>query len=201
MLKLLTNRIPSTAYGYIRHIDHITYVTSLSSEREFIARWTSLGFHEHVRLRTALFPATHIALVSGINPEYPWATMTGLSVSEDPNSPINQFVSRYGEGIQHTAYNIDPSVDMEELYRQMKQLGWNFMTPVLSYEDEVGALLKQMFVAPSVPYGAFIEFVQRLIGPNGKAFDSFDTTNIDDLYQHYADYSEWLDQTSKSENR
>jgi 4-hydroxyphenylpyruvate dioxygenase-like putative hemolysin len=197
MLTLSTNPIPTAFCESVRHIDHITYVTLLSSEREFIARWTALGFHEHVRLRTALFPATHIALVSGINTEYPWATMTGLSVSEDPNSPINQFVSRYGEGIQHTAYNIDPIVDMEELYQQMKQLGWNFMTPVLAYKDEAGALLKQMFVAPSVPYGTFIEFAQRLIGPNGKAFDSFDTTNIDDLYQHYADYSKWLGDTSR----
>jgi hypothetical protein len=86
---------------------------------------------------------------------------------------------------------------MEELYQQMKQLGWNFMTPVLAYKDETGSLLKQMFVAPSVPYGTFIEFAQRLIGPNGKAFDSFDTTNIDDLYQHYGDYSKWLGDTSR----
>lgn len=119
--------------------------------------------------------------------------MTGLSVSEDANSPINEFVRRYGEGIQRTGYNIDSDVDMEELHQQMKKCGWNFMTPVLSYEDEAGARLKQMFAAPSVPYGPFIEFVQRLIGPNGQAFDSFDATHIDDLYQHYADYSCWLD--------
>jgi 4-hydroxyphenylpyruvate dioxygenase-like putative hemolysin len=177
----------------IRHIDHITYVASFANEKAFIQRWSSLGFHEHVRLHCTRWPATHIALVSGMTSEYPWATMTGLSVSEDPKSPVNQFVKRYGESIQHTAYNIDPEVDIESLHIEMKKLGWNFMTPVLTYKDGAGAKLKQMFVAPQVPYGVFVEFVQRLPGPDGAAYDGFDTMNIDDLYQCYADYSKSID--------
>jgi hypothetical protein len=55
MLTLSTNPIPTAFCESVRHIDHITYVTSLSSEREFIARWTALGFHEHVRLRPHFF--------------------------------------------------------------------------------------------------------------------------------------------------
>ncbi len=182
-------RAKSEVLKSIRHIDHITYVAAFANERSFIQRWTSLGFREHVRLHCSRWPATHIALVSGMTAEYPWATMTGLSVSEDPNSPVNQFVKRYGESIQHTAYNIDPEVDMEALHIEMKKLGWNFMTPVLTYKGEGGAKLRQMFIAPQVPYGVFVEFVQRLAGPDGAAFDGFDTSNIDDLYQCYADYS------------
>jgi len=177
----------------IRHIDHITYAGAYENERNFIERWDALGFHEHVRLWTVKWPATHIALVSGMTPEYPWATMTGLSVSEDPASPINQFVKRYGEAIQHTAYNIDPEVEMEDLHHEMVRLGWKFMTPVLTYAGGEGARLRQMFVAPQVPYGTFVEFVQRLPGENGQAFDGFDTVNIDDLYQCYSDYSRKLD--------
>lgn len=173
----------------IRHIDHVTYVAKLENEQKFIDLWGTLGFHEHVRLRCVRWPASHIALVSGSTPEYPWATMTGLSVSEDENSPINHFISRYGEGIQHTAYNIDPGADMREIYNQMKGLGWNFMTPLLTYKDSDGARLKQMFIAPNVPFGPFIEFVQRLEGENGTAFDGFDIRNIDGLYQAYYDYS------------
>ncbi|MBM3329245.1 MAG: hypothetical protein FJY67_07220 [Calditrichaeota bacterium] len=187
------SRSESGVLQSIRHIDHVTYVTANSNEKPFIQRWSSLGFREHVRLHTSRWPATHIALVSGMSAEYPWATMTGLSVSDDLVSPVNQFVKRYGEGIQHTAYNIDPDVDMEELHREMKRLGWNFMTPVLTYKDGAGAKLRQMFIAPNVPYGPFVEFVQRLAGPSGAAFDGFDTTNIDDLYQCYADYSKVID--------
>ena len=96
----------------IRHIDHVTYVAALDNEEAFINRWRALGFHEHVRLDCERFPATHIALVSGNTAEFPWATMTGLSISEDPASPINEFVRRHGENVQHVAYNIDPEVDM-----------------------------------------------------------------------------------------
>jgi len=177
----------------IRHIDHITYVTAYEREKNFISRWTQLGFREHVRLFCPRWPATHIALVSGATAEYPWATMTGLSVSEDPHSPVNEYVRRYGEGVQHTAYNIDPEVDMEALFIEMKKLGWNFMTPVLTYQNDHKAALRQMFISPQVPFGTFIEFVQRLPGPNGQAFDGFDTMNIDDLYQCYSDYSKSID--------
>lgn len=177
----------------IRHIDHVTYVTDYANERRFIEQWSSLGFREHVRLHTLRWPATHIALISGATAEYPWATMTGLSISPDPHSPVNEFVRRYGEGIQHTAYNIDPQVDMEELHKEMSALGWKFMTPVLTYRDAAGAKLRQMFIAPTVPYGPFVEFVQRLAGPNGQPFDGFDVTNIDDLYQCYADYSRTIE--------
>ncbi len=180
---------PESVVQAIRHIDHVTYAVKLENEKKFIDLWATLGFHEHVRLRCRRWPATHIALVSGSSPEFPWATMTGLSVSEKENSPINHFISRYGEGVQHTAYNIDPNADMKEIYTQMKELGWNFMTPVLTYKDQAGARLKQMFIAPSAPFGTFIEFVQRLEGENGAAFDGFDIRNIDGLYQAYYDYS------------
>lgn len=184
--------MPSSVLKSLRHIDHITYVAAFESEKPFIDRWTQLGFHEHVRVFTKRYPATHIALVSGSTPEYPWATMTGLSVSEDPNSPVNEFVRRYGESVQHCAYNIDPQVDFDELHQEMKQKGWNFMTPVLTYEDNAGALLRQMFIQPNLPYGVFLEFIQRLPNKDGKAFDGFNTMNIDDLYEGYDDYSKFL---------
>lgn len=35
------------------------------------------------------------------------------------------------------------------------------MTPILEYHQENGAFLKQMFVACLIPYGPFVEIVQR----------------------------------------
>lgn len=178
----------------IPHLDHITYVTKFENERVFVERWKLLGFDEHVRFHTSRFPATHIALVRNNTKTFnsSLTTMTWLSVSSDPQSPLNEFVRRYGEGMQHTAYSIDPKVSMEELQQQMKQLSWNFMTPVLSYKNASGTILRQMFTAPIIPYGPFIEFVQRLDTPDENAFDSFDTTTIDDLYQYYVNYSHSL---------
>lgn len=177
----------------IRHIDHVTYVAAMENEAAFIKRWQSLGFREHVRLRSYRFPATHIALVSGATPEYPWATMTGLSISEDPASPVNEFVRRYGEGMQHVAYNIHPLASMEEVHEEMKRLGWQFMTGVLTYAEPSGARLKQMFATPTLPYGPFVEFIQRLPGPDGQPYNGFDSMNIDDLYQGYDEFSRHLD--------
>ncbi len=186
-------KIPEGALTSVRHIDHVTYVTAPANERAFCETWGKLGFLEHVRVHTQRFPAAHIALVSGVSSEYPWATMTGLSVTTDEESAINEYVRRYGEGVQHVAYNIDPRVDMDEVYGQMKAGGWNFMTEVLSYEDDNGARLRQAFVAPGTPFGPFMEFIQRLEGADGKAFDGFDINNIDNLYQKYTDYSRHLE--------
>ena len=176
----------------IRHIDHVTYAGKHENESVFLSHWQKFGFKELQRLYTQRFPATHIALVSGWNPEFPWETMTGLSVSPDLQSPINRFIERYGEGIQHVAYNISPDIDMTGLQRSMEKTGWKFMTPVLTYEDNAHALLKQLFIAPEAPYGTFVELVQRLPNSEGQPYNSFDIQNIDDLYQSYSDYSQWL---------
>ena len=191
--KPMPGDIMMTDVGSVRHIDHVTYVAAWEKEESFINTWASLGFHEHVRVFTDRHPATHIALVAGMTPEYPWATMTGLSISQDPDSPVNEFVRRYGPGVQHVAYNVDPKADMEEVYANMKEIGWNFMTPVLTFHDKSGATLRQAFIAPNIPYGPFVEFIQRLPGPDGKPFDGFDMMNIEELYDHYADFSRRLE--------
>jgi hypothetical protein len=180
----------------IRHIDHVTYVAR--AEEPFVDGWTQLGFREHVRVSTRRYPAAHIALTSGRSEAFPWEVMTGLSVSGDAASPINEFIRRYGEGEQHVAYNIDPAADMDEVARTLTRSGWKFMTPVLRYGDEkTGAGLRQIFVAPERPYGKFTELVQRLPGRDGAPFGGFDSDNIDDLYECYAEYSEWLERRAR----
>ncbi|MCB2210928.1 hypothetical protein KQI52_02315 [bacterium] len=173
----------------IRHIDHVTYVAANEDEKRFCDTWNHLGFHETVRLRTVRYPATHIALTSGKIEGFPWLTMTGLSVSEDPSSPINEFVRRYGAGIQHVAYNVDPEFDVHQVFDMLKKDGWDFMTPVLSYQDENEGHLHQFFAKPAAPFGTFVEFTQRLEGKTGEVFGGFNTDVIDDLYDHYRDVS------------
>ena len=82
--------------------------------------------------------------------------MTGLSVSQDVHSPINEFVRRYGTGVQHVAYGVRPESDMEALYSRLKLSGWKFITPLLDYVDEDEARLRQIFVAPTLPYGPVV---------------------------------------------
>jgi 4-hydroxyphenylpyruvate dioxygenase-like putative hemolysin len=175
----------------VRHIDHVTYAIRAKNLSRYIARWARLGICESVRLQTTKYPATHIALTGGQNPLSTWEVMTGFSISEDPTSPINEFVNRYGEGVQHVAYNVDPAEDFDALHAELVRDGWEFMTPILSYSDGSGsgAKLRQLFTAPSVPYGAFQEFVQRLPGPDGSAYGGFDDGSIDNLYELYDAHS------------
>ena len=182
----------------ISHIDHITYVATLDRETAFVSEWAHLDFRTHVRVETRRFPASHIALTKGVLPHQPWAIMTGLSVSRDPRSPVNEFVRRYGEGQQHVAYAVAPGTDMDVLHATLARSGMVFMTGVLTYREGTGAGLRQMFTAPTRPYGTFVELIQRLPGPDGEAFAGFDTKNIDDLYEAYDDYSRWLDRAAKS---
>lgn len=201
----------------ICHIDHITHAIDFKNEEKEIKKWNSLGFKEHVRLNTKIYSATHIALVKGLKSGYTdfidrffnleiglfskqkpiaWDIMTGLSISEDPNSPINKFVNLYGEGVQHVAYNVDLNTDMNELYKKLKETH-DLLTPVLNYKDASGAGLKQIFTRPKKPWGSFEEYAQRIPGPNGNPFDGFDVDNIENLYKEYDDYSKYLNSENK----
>lgn len=177
--------------GSIGAIDHCTYVST--DERAFLGRWASLGFSEVLRLRTERFPATHIALATEIGFDPSARVMTGLSVSEDPRSAVNEFVRRYGEGLQHVGYLIRDDADMGELARTLEASGTQMMTEPLLYVDDDGAELTQMFTAPLVPYGPFIELVQRRPGRSGTQFDGFSVATIEDLYERYTDFSRFLD--------
>lgn len=184
--------LPFSLKSAIRRIDHVTYVTSAENESAFIASWEALGFNELNRLHTKRYSAAHIVLAAEPTTADAWTTMTGLSVSQDPKSPINEFVHRYGTGVQHVAYAIHPDVDMDAMYERMQAHGWRFITPLLDYTDVNQARLRQTFVAPTLPYGPFVEFVQRLPGKDGRVFENFEVDNIDDLYAGYDAYSRRL---------
>jgi hypothetical protein len=58
------------------------------------------------------------------------------------------------------------------------------MTEVLSYKDESGAELHQMFTRPNGFF--FIELVQRIPNQEGEPYGGFDPDIIDDLYMALA---------------
>lgn len=125
----------------IEGIDHCTYVDAADNESDFIRRWAALGFSEVVRLRTRRFPASHIALTTAVTTLSSPRVMTGLSVSDDPSSPINEFVRRYGAGLQHVAYRVAIDVDFDDLSGWLEATGLQLMTAPLRYVGDGGAEL------------------------------------------------------------
>lgn len=186
----------------LHHIDHITYATKAENEKSEIEKWRILGLYEHVRLNTVIFPATHIALTKTTphsividgpkESTIPWDIMTGLSISDDPNSPVNKFIKYYGEGVQHIAYGVLGHINMDDFYKNL-QNSEKLLTPVLTYHDSNGATLQQIFTAPKKPYGPFKEYVKRTSGRDGNLFNGFDVQNIENLYGAYDTYSKWLE--------
>lgn len=180
--------------GLLHYEDHVTFVVPYHQKQEFIDR-AGTELIALPAIITTKFPAEHIALV-----EKPTATsvsrrMVGLSVSLDPDSPINKLYELGKEKgklavRQHAAYSVDPAIDFAQIRRSLELRGVNFMTPVLEYSDPGGAMLRQMFVACKVPYGPFIEIIQRTPDPKtGLPFEGFNADQIDRLYHFYDAYS------------
>ncbi len=174
--------------------DHKTFVAPYRHKNFFIEKRKSDGLTALPAIITEEFPAEHIAMV-----EKPGATrtcerMVGLSVSLDPNSPINKLCelgknySRKGI-LQHIAYAVAPETSFQNVRSELESKGVVFMTPILEYKDLNGATLRQMFVACEVPFGPFIEIIERTPGTNGVPFQGFNAGQIDNLYRYYNEYS------------
>lgn len=185
--------------------DHVAHVVTPGELEQFARFWTERGYAQLPALETTRYPAQHIGFT---NPDEPNQPMVALSVSSDDASPINRFIKLYGShrltetgeiamgSVQHIAYRIDPSVTtIEAVVSELSANGIRFMTPILSHIPNPTSELKQVFVACSVPWGPFVELVQRtalpvtLTEPNGIAKQGFASDQIDILYDHYHHYS------------
>ena len=200
----LLPRIPSFDFPELKCEDHVTYVTASENEALFSGYWQRRGLRPMTALEPSGFPARHIAFLANPGEYTTCERMVGLSVSDDPASPVNRLVALYGGSrvdehggvapgrLQHVAYATDADTDVDVLRSRMKAHGVVFMTPVLRFSDGTGATLTQMFVACTVPYGPFVEIVQRGVGENGEPFSGFSAEQIDCLYEHYDAYSKEL---------
>lgn len=179
--------------------DHATFVAPYEHRDAFIMKWAQRGLTAMPAIVTKEFPAENIAMVERPGDTRTCERMIGLSVSTDPDSPINKLcelagTDRSARGVlQHIAYSVEPAADFQEVRRHLEEEGVRFMTPILGYEDPNGAALRQMFVACRVPFGPFVEIIQRVPDRHGVPFQGFNGDQIDALYHHYDNYSRQLE--------
>lgn len=169
--------------------DHLTFITPWEHTEAFLKHWKAEGFEFHGEWNTKRYPARHLALIRGAKPGHPWADMVGLSVSKEPNSPIERSLAAYEPAefsithtLQHVALHVRSDADMHQVRAQLAEAGVPWMTEVLSYQDPNGAELHQLFTAPN-PRGFFVEFAQRKPNADGEPYGGFDPDIIDDLYE------------------
>lgn len=93
-------------------------------------------------------------------------------------SQINEFIEKYGQGVQHFALEVD---DIEAVCREWEAHGVRFSGPLREGRDGFGPL-KQRFTYPLFPAsGLFIELTQRQHGAE-KAV-TFVRSTVESLYQ------------------
>lgn len=93
-------------------------------------------------------------------------------------SQINEFIEKYGQGVQHFALEVD---DIEAVCREWEAHGVRFSGPVKEGRDGFGPL-KQRFTYPLFPgSGLFIELTQREHG--GERAKTFVRSTVESLYK------------------
>ncbi len=93
-------------------------------------------------------------------------------------SQINEFIEKYGQGVQHVALEVD---DIEAVCREWEAHGVKFSGPLKEGRDGFGPL-KQRFTYPLFPAsGLFIELTQREHG--GEKSKTFVRETVEALYK------------------
>lgn len=93
-------------------------------------------------------------------------------------SQINEFIEKYGQGVQHFALEVD---DIEAVCREWEAHGVRFSGPVKEGRDGFGPL-KQRFTYPLFPgSGLFIELTQR--EHRGERAKTFVRSTVESLYK------------------
>ncbi len=93
-------------------------------------------------------------------------------------SQINEFIEKYGQGVQHVALEVD---DIEAVCREWETHGVRFSGPVKEGRDGFGPL-KQRFTYPLFQSsGLFIELTQRQHG--SEASKTFVRSTVESLYK------------------
>lgn len=106
-------------------------------------------------------------------------------------SQINEFIEKYGQGVQHFALEVD---DIEAACREWEAQGVKFSGPVKEGRDGFGPL-KQRFTYPLFPAsGLFIELTQREHGAEKSR--TFVRSTVESLYKDIErDQASGLEQT------
>ena len=93
-------------------------------------------------------------------------------------SQINEFIEKYGQGVQHVALEVD---NIEDACREWEAHGVKFSGSVKEGRDGFGPL-RQRFTYPLFPEsGLFIELIQRQQGD--EAAKTFVRSTVESLYK------------------
>jgi methylmalonyl-CoA/ethylmalonyl-CoA epimerase len=93
-------------------------------------------------------------------------------------SQINEFIEKYGQGVQHVAIEVD---DIEAVCREWEAHGVRFSGPLKDGRDGFGPL-KQRFTYPLFPgAGVFLELTQREHGE--EMSKTFVRSTVESLYK------------------
>ncbi len=179
--------------------DHVAFVVSPENEDSFAKFWESKGLQRLETLITEKYPARHTGFIDPKRSDEP---MVALSVSDDPQSPINLLIKKHGEYsvtedshtilglIQHIAYGVDSHItSIENIEQALTDNNFTFITPLLTYATGE-ASLKQGFATSEKSEGVFIEILERTALPvaTSDKKQGFDARQIDRLYSYLDEY-------------
>jgi methylmalonyl-CoA/ethylmalonyl-CoA epimerase len=119
-------------------------------------------------------------------------------------SQINEFIGKYGQGVQHVAIEVD---DIEAMCREWETHGVKFSGPLKEGRDGFGPL-KQRFTYPLFPgSGVFLELTQRHHGQEQsktfvletveKLYKDIERDQVQGMEQTIIDYDKILSEDMK----
>lgn len=158
-----------------RSIDHITLCVENLEEAEFLFTKV-LGFEVIWSARDVGTDKSSMDTVVVQCGAARIALMQGRDKAM--KSQINDFIEKYGQGVQHVALEVD---DIEAVCREWEEHGVKFSGPVKEGRDGFGPL-KQRFTYPLFPGGGlFIELTQREHGE--QRAKTFVRSTVESLYK------------------
>lgn len=159
----------------VRGIDHITLCVENLEAAEFLFT-KILGFEVLWSARDVGTEKSSMDTVVVQSGNARIALMQGRD--KVMRSQINDFIDKYGPGVQHFAIEVD---DIEATCREWEDHGVRFSGPVKEGRDGFGPL-KQRFTLPIFPAsGLFIELIQREQGKEKAR--TFVRSTVESLYQ------------------
>ncbi|MCP9452794.1 MAG: VOC family protein [Nitrospira sp.] len=159
----------------VRGIDHITLCVENLEAAEFLFT-KILGFEVLWSARDVGTEKSSMDTVVVQSGNARIALMQGRDKAM--RSQINDFIDKYGQGVQHFAIEVD---DIDATCQEWEAHGVRFTGPVKEGRDGFGPL-RQRFTLPIFPRsGVFIELIQREHG--GEKAKTFVRSTVESLYR------------------
>lgn len=147
-------------------IDHLAI--AVKNLEDGIAFYTQvLGFNLLERRKTEGAKTGMLSAVLG-------GPINGLTIvliqGTTSESQVNQYIEKYGPGVQHAAFLVD---DLQKTELELAERGIKFSTGIIQSSN-----LKQLFTLRDENSGMMLEFIERVDERSG-----FEETNIQELFE------------------